>query len=283
MAHRDQRTRPALDDKIILGWNALVISAYCKAYAALGNEKYKEMAISTYSFLIDHFKLKNEQAFHHVYKEGKSKIMAFLDDYAALLQAMIQLQEVTGDNKYLLNARDLLEWMIVHFGEENGGFFYFTHEDQEDVIIRKKEIYDGAMPSGNSLMSTVLLYLGIVFDRADWKKRALDNCLSISKLVTEYPGSFGIWATLFQAQTYGMNEVAILGKNPHEIRKNFLRNFIPWRVFQSADAQNDQFPLLRSKPCLDQPQIFLCRDYTCQVPVTEVAELVPLLETFNGL
>lgn len=282
LAEREKRIRPGLDNKIILSWNTLSIAAYCKAYAALGLEAYRDMAISTFDFLWEGMRENNKLEFRHVYKNGPAKIKAFLDDYAGLIFAMISLQEITGEEEYLVRALEICEMVIGEFSEAEGSLFYFTSEDQKDVIIRKKEIYDGALPSGNALMNFNLLYLSIVFDKPEWKKRAVDGLKALSELVIQYPGSFGIWATQFQALTYGMNEVAILGKNPQEKRLEFLNHFIPWRVFQSASTQNNQFPLLRGKESLEQSRIFLCRDYTCQSPVTEVRELVPFLETLNN-
>jgi uncharacterized protein YyaL (SSP411 family) len=282
LAVRKKRIAPLMDDKIILSWNALTIVAYCKAYAALGIEDYRKRAVETFDFLWQKMREKEDGLLRHVYKNGQAKINAFLDDYTGLVFAMISLQEITGQSDYLIKAGEITGLIIRHFGEAEGPFFYFTSEDQEDVILRKIEIYDGALPSGNALMSFCLLYLSIIFDKPEWKARAIGQISALADLVIQYPGSFGIWATQFQALTYGLSEVAILGKNPHDKRMEFLRKFIPWRVFQSADAQIDQFPLLRGKEILDHSRIFLCRDYSCQVPVTEVRELVPFLETLNN-
>jgi len=275
---RNSRIKPLLDDKVILGWNALMVTAYCKAYAAIGEESYKMTAIRTMDFIYKNFKGEGIFNFYHSFKEGKARFPAFLDDYAFLISALIQLQEVTGDANYLLKAKDICSYVISYFGNKSGGLFYFTHIDQNDVIIRKKEMYDGALPSGNSVMAHNLYCLGTVFDEPEWKLLAIKNCEEMSGMIFSYPGSFANWATLLQGMTYGMNEVVITGLEPGEIRKDFLSRFVPFRVFQSAGSSNDLFPLLRNKPISDPPLIFLCRDYSCQTPVKEVDELIPLLE-----
>ena len=262
---RSKRIRPQLDDKILLGWNALMVTASCKAYAALGDEEYKTLAIHSMKFIYDHFYIDEKSGWRHSYKNGEARFPAFLDDYAYLVEALIHLQEITGDTEWLLKARDLTNWVIDHFSEEQTGFFFYTHENQKDVIIRKKEIYDGAVPSGNAVMMTNLSILGIVFENFEWKERAEQAVSMIEKVVTRYPQSFGVWATLLQALTYGIPEIVIVGKKSEETRNlsnQFLRNFIPSRVFQSATAQNDQFPLLKNKPVSDEPFIFLCKDYS---------------------
>lgn len=279
LERRAKRVRPMLDDKILLGWNSMMILACCKAYAALGIESLRELATRNLEFIWKHFKGEGINYFHHSYKQGEARIPAFLDDYACLMAALIQLQEITGNSDYLLKARDILEWTIENFRDEVSGYFYFTHKDQEDAIIRKIEIYDGAVPSGNSMMASNLHYLSIVFNKPEWKLMAINNIRGILETLVRYPGSFGVWATQVQALAYGMNEIVITGKSPENIFKEFLRNFIPFRVFQSATSQNKYFPLLQDKPTAEHTLIFLCRDYSCQVPVTEIHELIPLLET----
>jgi uncharacterized protein YyaL (SSP411 family) len=145
--------------------------------------------------------------------------------------------------------------------------------------MRKKEVYDGAIPSGNAVMAYNLFYLSVIFDKPSWKERAIGNCGILARAVIHYPGSFAIWATMIQAITYGTIEVVITGKNLGNIFKEFLSNFIPNRVFQSATIRNNEFPLLKEKPLSQKPLIFLCQEYSCQNPVTEVHELIRLLET----
>ena len=158
-----QRIRPQLDDKILLGWNALMITACCKAFAALGEENYRDMALRCMHFLEEKMKGKGLYHFYHCYtgkkkvtdvetigNEGntKSTIPAFLDDYAYLIEAYIQLQEVTGKPDWLFRAKELTEFVVKHFSEEDSGYFYYTHAGQDDVIVRKREVYDGAHAIG---------------------------------------------------------------------------------------------------------------------------------------
>ncbi len=281
LEYRLKRVAPLLDDKILLGWDALMISACCNAYAALGIRQYKDMAIAGMDFLWQNFRGDEINYFYHTNKKGHEAIPAFLDDYAFLIAALIQLQEVTGDAGYLQKAKILATWVIEHFSEEETGYFFFTNKYQQDIIIRKKEVYDGALPSGNAVMSINLFYLAAIFDIPDWKKRAQANCAMLAKVIISHPVSFGVWATMIQAVTYGIVEVVITGNGDKQenICKDFLRNFIPNRVFQSATNQNHEFPLLRDKPISKQPLIFLCKEYSCQNPVTEINDLVRLLET----
>jgi len=284
LEYRDRRIHPGLDDKILLGWNALMNLALGKAYAATGEEGYRELAVLNMQFLREYMRSgsdgqrgKGPHLYSHTWK-GEARLPAFLDDYACLIAALIQLQEITGDTGYLDEAGRITRNVIRHFGEEDTGFFFYTHDAQDDLIVRKREVYDGATPSGNSMMASNLLYLSVIFYEPEWAERAWRMTSSLLRLVTTYPGSFGGWATLIQAFTYSIPEVVITGKKPEIARKEFLSNLIPYRVFQSTQEENTQFPLLRDKPVTSRLQIFLCKDYACQLPVNEVATAVRSIE-----
>jgi uncharacterized protein len=282
LEHRGRRIRPALDDKVLLGWNALMNIACSKAFAALGKEEYRDRAVGNMRFLRTRLKGEGIHFYYHSYKEG-AHIPAFLDDYAFLIAALLELQEITGESSYLLEAREVLREVIGHFGEEGTSFFYFTHDGQADLILRKKEIYDGAIPSGNSVMAFNLLYLSMLFDEPAWADRSRRMAEAIRRMVTGYPGSFGIWATLYQALTYTIPEIAITARRPENARKEFLSQLIPYRVFQSSAQENTHFPLLRDKPAGEEPQYFLCENYACQLPVNELSALIRRLENVNKI
>lgn len=277
LKHRNNRIRPSLDDKILLGWNALMNTAYSKAYSAFNEDGYRQRAIQNMAFLWEKFQ-GGHGKFHHTYKNGEAKYPAFLDDYAFLIQSLINLQEITGDNVYLWQARTLCEFVIEYFVEEDTGLFLFTNKDQKDILVRKKEVYDGAIPSGNSVMAWNLYYLGVVFDLPAWKERAVKACASLFDVVTKYPTSFGFWATNILGLAYGIPEIALTGQHIERLRNEFLRTFIPYRIFQSSTQETKDFPLLAGKKISDQSLLFLCKDYTCQQPVTEMDALNRLLE-----
>ncbi len=274
-AQRGTRIRPQLDDKILLGWNALMNTAYSKAFAALGEEAYRQMAIRNMQFLED--KLSGDaEHWQHTYKNGKARIDAFLDDYAYLIQAYIHLQEITGQSAYLLKAKALTEWVIENFEETDTGFFFYTHQFQTDVIVRKKEVYDGAVPSGNAIMAQNLIYLSIVFDQKEWSERAHSLLRSLGKAITQYPGSFGVWAMALQGLTQGIWEIAIIGQQAKEFLCPVLQKFVPNKIIQAEETKSDLFPLLAGKDGVEGCSVtfYLCRDYTCKKPFLTVNELL---------
>ena len=275
---RSQRIRPVTDDKILLGWNAMMNAAYCKAYAATGNDKYKVLAVHNMAFILDKFHNGEEGNFFHTYKNGEAKYPAFLDDYANLIHALLHLQEITADRMYLEKVKTLVKWVTIHFNEPETGYFYYTNDEQQDVIVRKKELYDGAVPSGNSLMAWNLYYCGVVFDNEQWRERAFKMCSGVQEAVQKYPGSFGIWAMVTQALVKGIPEIAVTGGAGDAVLKEILRIFIPFRILQSSPSEATGFPLLEGKSFSTAPMIYLCKDYACQTPVNEVPALQKLLD-----
>lgn len=274
---RSQRIRPGLDDKIILGWNALMNTACSKAYAATGEEGYRHLAVGNMQFLLDRIQANESGIFYHTWKNGKAKYPAFLDDYAYLVQALILLQEITADIKWLEKAKQVTENVISQFSEEETGYFYYTGKDQEDVIIRKKEVYDGAVPSGNAVLATNLHHLSILLDRKEWKERSEKMVLALGKAIIRYPGSFGVWAALILEKQVGTNEIAVIGKDHHMMAAEILSNYIPHHVLMSAEIGSKSYPLIANKPSSKKTFVYLCRDYTCEQPVDSVKALMSLI------
>ncbi|HTE12273.1 MAG TPA: thioredoxin domain-containing protein, partial [Chitinophagaceae bacterium] len=245
LLQRSKRMRPLLDDKMLLGWNALMNTACSKAYAATGQEKYRQLAIRNMRFILDNFSANG--SFYHTCKNGTAKYNAFLDDYAFLIQALIHLQEITGNANWLLQAKEITGYVMNGFADTGTDFFFFTHNSQADVILRKKEIYDSAIPSGNSVMAGNLLYLSHVFDNNAWREKATAMVGTLLGLITRYPTSFGGWANQLLIMINGLKEIVITGGKFNEILFDILHIFIPNRILQSSSVPVENFPLLKGK------------------------------------
>lgn len=267
LTHRSGRIRPQLDDKILLGWNALLLTAYAKAYAATGIVTYKDKAIQQMNFLENTFS-DTDKGWLHTYKNGQARITAFLDDYAYVIQAYIHLQEMTGNATYLVKAKVLTEWVVKHFKEQETGFFFYTQAEQTDVIIRKKEVYDGAVPSGNAVMASNLHYLSIVFDLPIWAKQAKDMLLSLEKAIIQHPGSFGVWAIALQTITVGSLEIVVIGKKANDFLRPILQKYIPNKILQAQETKSGHFPLLAGKVEAEggETAFYLCKNNSCLAP-----------------
>jgi uncharacterized protein YyaL (SSP411 family) len=274
---RSTRIRPQLDDKILLGWNALMNTALGKAFEATGENNFRELAIANMKFLSEKFILVDEKIFH-VWKNEEAKFPAFLDDLAFLVQAYLQLQKITGDTSYLDSAKLITEKIINECSDETFLFFYFTKKDQQDVIVRKKEIYDGAVPSGNAIMCRNLYELSILFDIPAWKERAINMLTAVGDKVTRYPSSFGVWANLLLEIVDGTEEIAILGDNALGISTEILALFLPHKVFMQSRTPGERFPLLAGKPQDERTLIYFCRNYACQQPVSSLDGLLKIMK-----
>jgi uncharacterized protein YyaL (SSP411 family) len=277
---RASRARPQLDDKVILAWNALMNMAYSKAYAATTNDHYRQVAESNMEFLLQAFKGEGE-LLSHTWKNGTAKHPAFLDDYSNLIAALIDLGQVTGNFRYFDEALKLTEVVVKHFSDEQSVFFFYTHRTQGDVLIRKKEIYDGATPSGNSVMAHNLYRLSIVFNHREWRERAERMLYSIGEVIIKYPTSFGVWLDLFFEIISGTNEVAIIGKDWKTYLVEILAMYLPNKMVMGAAKPSSQYPLLESKAETGETRIYLCQNYSCRQPVTTVQDFTSLLKTNN--
>ena len=274
-AQRKNRVKPSLDDKIILSWNALAMKAIAKAGIVLSNERLKNIAERNFQFIEDKFiKSVNSAELMHTFKNEIAKHPAFLDDYAYFINACIQLYELNYDCNYLEKAKKYIYYVIENFSDEEDLYFFFTHKAQKDVIIRKKEIHDGATPSGNSIMALNLSKLSIIFNIPEWKDRSENMLKDISVSVTKFPQSFSIWASLLQQNTFGLNEIAVVGNGAENLSKEISLNYIPYKILMGSDIAKDNYPLLRGKELSTIPLIYLCKNYHCFKSVKTNSELL---------
>jgi uncharacterized protein YyaL (SSP411 family) len=274
---RNQRIRPQTDDKILLGWNALMNTALCKAYAATGNESFRQLAIHNMQFLLSKFSKNNSVENFHTWKNDIAKQPAFLDDYAFLIQALVQLQEITGNTYYLEKAKALTEYVIENFNDSKTDFFFYTTMKQEDIVVRKKEVYDGAQPSGNAVMADIMHRLGLYFDKPEWQEKTIRMINSLGNAIVRYPTSFGVWANILIELTIGTNEIAIISADSQYILSQVLKEYIPNKIIMATAVASNSFPLLSGKENNKETALYLCRNYTCEKPVRSVAELIALI------
>ena len=280
LERRSGRVRPQLDDKVLLGWNALLNQAFTKAYAVTGEERYLGIAIRNMSFLLSAFRDGEEGHLFHAWK-GEGRFPAFLDDLANLIRALLALQEVTGDPELLRKAENLTEQMIREFREGEGPFFFYTRAQQKDVILRKKEVYDGAVPSGNAIMARNLHDLGILMDRKEWREAAVAMVDGLHEAITRYPSSFGVWACLLQDLVEGTLELVVTGPDALEHARALLTKFIPNRVLQIGLQKETGFPMLEERVSTTENRYFLCREQVCRQPVSSLQEFIQLIELEN--
>jgi uncharacterized protein YyaL (SSP411 family) len=278
LERRAQRVRPALDDKILLSWNALMNTAYSRAFAATGEEHYREVAERNMEFLLQAYRGQDDLLFHS-WKNGQARHPGFLDDYANLVAALIDLSQVTGAYSYLDKAKDLTRLVLEHFSDEQEILFYYTHKGQTDILIRKKELYDGATPSGNSMMAYNLYRLSILFDHPGWRSRSEAMIRQMGEVAVKYPTSFGVWLSLFFEIISGTREIAIIGKDWKNYLGKLLGIHISHNLVQASAKPLPGYPLLADKAETSEIRIYLCENYACRQPVNTIQDFVHLIQS----
>jgi uncharacterized protein YyaL (SSP411 family) len=280
---RSKRVPPGLDDKILLNCNGLLLTAFCRAFSALGEEKYKHAAEALFVFIDSKFRDGSGNGmYYHTYKNGVARHPGFLDDYAYLIEALILLQEITSNQEYLGKATQLVEYVVTNFKDENSHFFYYTSAGQKDPLVRKVELYDGATPSANAVMAKNLLYLGIVFDNLLWRDQGNNMLYSMKDAFKKYPTSFGVWAGIYLLQSYGMNEITITGENLTPVINEVLGKYIPNKILQSTRTPGyEDRPMLNNKLNFSETKIYLCRNYVCQSPYSTVDQLIHSIKNLS--
>ena len=270
---RNKRVKPSLDDKILLSWNALMISAFAKAFEALNTEGYRKTAVDALDFILIHFK-NPEGGYCHTYKNGQAQYAAFLEDYAYLIEALLDVYGITWETKYLIKAKELTDYVLDNFGDSADGLFYFTSKNQTDILLRKKDLYDSATPSGNATMAKNLGRLGVIFDNSTYKKAHYELLKTVVDSVKMYPTSFSKWASSMVSLVHPPFEIAVLGNDAFDKALTINALFLPNKVLMANVVQDENFPLLDRNT---EGGIFVCQNYTCQLPVQTVEAFEALI------
>ncbi len=278
LAARSARVRPMTDDKILLGWNALMNQALTKAAVTFSDYTLLDLAEKNMSFLLNSFYDRSKKQWKHTYKNGEVKIDAFLDDLAFLCSALLDLYEATGKLFYLEEGITLIKYINVHYEDDEALHYYFTPIFQQDILVRKKDLYDGALPSGNAIMAGNLGRLGLLIGDDAMVRRSEKMLLFIKEQSINHPRSYGCWAKLLIDQYHGMNEIFILGEGSANACFKLMEKFIPNKVVMSADLQNDTYPLMRGKFTNGALSYYLCKNRACKPPVSTEAALLDELK-----
>ncbi len=275
---RDKRVRPGLDDKVLLGWNAMMATAYAKAYAALQDPDFLAAAERSIEFLLSSMKADEAPALLHTYKDGQVQYDAFLDDYALLTEALLELYQQNYDTRLLSRAAEITDFLLEHFLDKEEKLFYFTRAEQQGLPMRRKEIYDSATPSGNSTMVHNLHRLGILLGRQEYSDLSVDMLRNVKSSVEKYPSSFARWARAMLLRSRPFFELAVVGQQAEDKAQNLNRHYFPNTVAMASLTAQDGWPLLEGKSTGGDTNIYVCQEYACKRPVSSVEEAVQLIQ-----
>lgn len=275
---RNKRVKPSIDNKVLTSWNALLIQAYIDAFTALKEPEYLERAIATAKFLNDEMTGQDQELWRS-YMDGEKKIKGFLDDYAFLVKAYINLYQITFDLEWLKKAEKLTDYTLLHFKDDEQIMFYYTSNSQRDLIVRKTEISDGVLPSSNSVMAYNLYVLGNFLENEQYLDISEKMLLQISQEMMENPYSYANWTKFLGLKAFGAYEVAIVGEEAFSKNKMMHANYLPTALYMGGKTEN--LPLLKSKMVKGETLIYVCQNKTCKYPVSEVSEALNLLDNYN--
>lgn len=279
LAVRDKRIKPGLDDKIILGWNAMMVVGLADAYKFTGNEKFLKAALKNMEFL--ERELCEVTSLYRSYKGKRSNTHAFLDDYAYFIQACIRLYQVTFNEYWIKRAEVFVSHTIDNFLDSDDGFFHYSSKYGEKLIAQKKEIFDNVIPSSNSVMAQNLFHVGVILDRDEWKGMASRMVDSLGYLITNEPNYMSNWGIVFAEIKKGMAEVVFVGENSKEKAVEFSHSFQPFSLLMGTNASSE-LPLLQGKTAIDgKDTIYVCYAKACQRPVYNIEDAIGQIQTIE--
>ncbi|WP_299991748.1 thioredoxin domain-containing protein [uncultured Pontibacter sp.] len=280
MEVRSQRIRPGLDDKILCSWNAIMLKGLADAYYTFGNKHFLHLAVRNADFMLQH--LKQGGKLYRNYKKGTASIDAFLEDYALLIGALIRVYEITFDEKYLQEAKQLTDYTLTNFFDEQEQLFFFTDLNAEKLVARKKELLDNVIPSSNSVMATNLYLLGLYFDEERYQQLSDTMLSQVKELVVKEPSHMGNWASLYFHKLQPTAEVAIVGHLAPEMRSELSSFYIPNMLLAGTESQSE-LPLLKDRSAINgKTTVYVCYNKTCLLPVHTAAEALEQLQKGNG-
>ena len=283
-AAREKRMKPARDEKILTAWNGLMLAGFAEAAAILNRPDYLEVAKKNAQFVLDN--LRGEGLLLRTYKDGHAKLNAYLEDYAFFGNGLVTLFETSGDLRWLEEAVSLTTTMIDEFWDDEDGGFFYTGRSHENLIVRSKDFFDNATPSGNSVAAEVLLRIGLLTDNADYQRRASTILRLMASTVQRYPSGFGRLLCALDFYVGTPKEIALVGDldKPEtqslldEIWSRYLPNKVVATVSPTDTRAGNLVPLLRERTQIDEKAtVYLCEHFACKNPTTDAKELASQL------
>ena len=276
---RSARPRPALDDKMLVSWNSFMINALVDAFIALGRDEYLQSAIQAATFIVNHLKRPDKGLFH-TWKNDKSQINAFLDDYAFACQSFLKLYSITCDEQWLHEAEILAAYVVEHFYDSHSGFFWYSQNEDKQVFARKIEIYDGVVPSGNSVIAYVLNTLGIFLHNGDFTEKVRQMLSAMESRFTRFPATYANWASLALSGAQEQYVIAVVGSDSIAlVRKLIAANKSGALIFGSRSESN--LPYFANRFVEGKTLIYICSGTFCMAPVETVEEALMLISNRN--
>ena len=280
---RAKRVWPGLDDKVLAGWNALMLRGLAEAARAFGDARYRELALRNARFLFENM-VRDGRVFRS-YKGGAAKLSGYLEDHAGLALAAIAMYELTFDAQWRDWAHTLSETMVTWFWDDRTSAFYDTASDHEQLITRPREVTDNATPSGTSLAAELLVRIAELGHDVDARRRATYVVETLAPVMTRYPTAFGHLLGVADMLVHGATELAIVGDPASAdflaLERVVATRFVPALVLAGGDpGDGDRIALLEGRTVREgsRATAYVCRNYACEEPATNPDQLSAQLD-----
>lgn len=265
--YRNNRPKPRLDDKTLTSWNAMMLKGYIDAYKTFNNQEYLDIALRNAEFLAKNQLQKNGALFHN-YKDGKSKINGFLEDYAFTIEAFISLYQVTLDEKWLNLSKEMTDYSIINFFDEEKHMFYFTSKEDPVIVSRNFEYRDNVIPASNSVMAKNLYKLSKYFDEPRFNEISKQMLKNVLAEVESYPSGFSNWLDLLSNFQNNFFEIVVVGDSASEKIQEFYSHYLPNTILAASNVENNA-PLFKNRFVKDETLIYICENNMCKIPVKD--------------
>ena len=270
------RTRPRLDDKVLTGWNSLMSKAYIDAYRVFHEEAFLNAALTNAEFILNNLK-RPDGGLNRTYKEGKSTINAYLNDYAATIDAFIALFETTTDTKWLEQAKQLTDYTLDHFQNEENAMFFYTSNEDTGLVTRNIEFLDNVIPASNSMMAKNVFTLSHYFLDKRYSNTAATMLNNIQSDISKYPTSYSNWMDLMMNYTQPYYEIVVVGKNAPQTLKELNSFYLPNKLIAATTKDSHQ-EIFEGRYQENNTLIYVCVNNACKLPVKTVEEALALIE-----
>ena len=276
MALRDTRIRPGLDDKSLTSWNALMLNGLIDAYHVFGEDKFLDMALKNANFIVSK-QVRHDGGLNHNYKEGRSTINGYLEDYCFTIEAFINMYTATLDEVWLKRADKLMQYSIAHFYDDKSGMFFFTSDLDKALIARKTEVGDNVIPGSNSSIAKGLFLLGHYLDNEGYLTKSETMLNNVQSQIPNYGSGYSNWGQLYLNRVYPFYEIAISGKSASDKISEMNQYYNPNKMILGA-TQESKLPLMEGKFVKGEIMIYVCENKACQLPTTEISEAIKQLK-----
>lgn len=276
LAQRAHRVRPGLDDKMITSWNALMIKAYADAFLTFRSETYLQAAEKAADFIIGN--MWKEQRLLRIYKDGKSSIPGFAEDYALTCESFIRLYEASAEERYLLFAKEVLDAAMQEFYDEEKGICYFRSVKDAPLVAAKADLNDDVIPSSNAVLAKCLLVMGYLFDENSYHEQCDRLLVNASSRARKNPAGYSYWLQVMLLRNHGVHQVIISGEGASRYASDLLSSAGVPDVILAYAAENTRVPLVKEKPANGDLKFYVCHNKTCGLPVNSVQQAGQLLQ-----